>query len=112
MHQFLTSQPAVERQPSPMTDTQLRRARPARQRASHPGFHAPSAASHRAARVLTPRELEVLRLVAQGLTNRAMARDLVLSEHAVCRHVTNIVRKLNVSSRTAAAAWGLHHQPV
>ncbi len=53
---------------------------------------------------LTPREREVLRLLAQGLTNRQIAERLVVSEHTVHRHVANILRKLDVSSRTAAAA--------
>jgi LuxR family maltose regulon positive regulatory protein len=53
---------------------------------------------------LTPREREVLRLVADGLTNRQIAERLVVSEHTVHRHVTNILRKLRLPSRTAAAA--------
>ncbi|MGH3040534.1 MAG: LuxR C-terminal-related transcriptional regulator, partial [Gaiellaceae bacterium] len=53
---------------------------------------------------LTAREREVLRLLADGLTNRQIAERLVLSEHTVHRHVTNILRKLDLSSRTAAAA--------
>jgi DNA-binding NarL/FixJ family response regulator len=53
---------------------------------------------------LTPREEEVLRLVADGLTNRRIAKRLVVSEHTVHRHVTNILRKLDVPSRAAAAA--------
>jgi DNA-binding NarL/FixJ family response regulator len=57
--------------------------------------------------VLTPRELDVLRLVAQGLTNPGIARQLVLSEHTVHRHLSNIFRKLNLPSRAAAAAWGV-----
>ncbi len=57
--------------------------------------------------VLTPRELDVLRLVAQGLSNPDIARRLVLSEHTVHRHLANILRKLNLSSRAAAAAWGV-----
>ena len=56
-------------------------------------------------RGLTRRELEVLRLVAQGKSNREIASTLVLSEHTVARHVQNIFRKLRVSSRTAAAAF-------
>ena len=59
-----------------------------------------------AATALTPRELDVLRLVAQGLSNPDIARQLVLSEHTVHRHLANILRKLNLPSRTAAAAWG------
>ena len=53
---------------------------------------------------LTPRELEVLRLLAKGLTNRQIAEQLVVSEHTVHRHVTNLLRKLDLPSRTAAAA--------
>ena len=60
-----------------------------------------------AASVLTPRELDVLKLVAQGLSNPDIARRLVLSEHTVHRHLANILRKLNLSSRAAAAAWGV-----
>jgi predicted ATPase/DNA-binding CsgD family transcriptional regulator len=57
--------------------------------------------------VLSPRELDVLRLVAQGLSNPDIARQLVLSEHTVHRHLANILRKLGLSSRAAAAAWGV-----
>ena len=65
------------------------------------------AGSGEAAAVLTPRELDVLKLVAQGLSNPDIARRLVLSEHTVHRHLANILRKLNLSSRAAAAAWGV-----
>ncbi len=57
--------------------------------------------------VLTPRELDVLKLVAQGFSNADIARRLFLSEHTVHRHLANILRKLNLSSRAAAAAWGV-----
>jgi pimeloyl-ACP methyl ester carboxylesterase/DNA-binding CsgD family transcriptional regulator len=53
---------------------------------------------------LSQREAEVLRLVAEGLSNREIASSLVLSEHTVHRHVANILRKLTQSSRAAAAA--------
>ena len=53
---------------------------------------------------LTKREHEVLRLLADGLTNRQIAARLVVSEHTVHRHVSNILRKLDLPSRTAAAA--------
>ena len=53
---------------------------------------------------LTPREREVLALLAEGLTNRGIAERLVVSEHTVHRHVTSILRKLDLPSRTAAAA--------
>jgi DNA-binding CsgD family transcriptional regulator len=54
---------------------------------------------------LSPRELEVLRWVAAGKTNRAIARQLGLSEKTVDRHVSNIFVKLDVSSRAAATAY-------
>lgn len=53
---------------------------------------------------VTPREREVLGLLVEGLTNRQIAERLVVSEHTVHRHVTNILRKLELPSRTAAAA--------
>ena len=65
-----------------------------------------AAASDEAASVLTPRELDVLKLVAQGLSNPDIAQRLFLSEHTVHRHLANILRKLGLSSRAAAAAWG------
>jgi DNA-binding CsgD family transcriptional regulator len=58
---------------------------------------------------LTPRELEVLRLVAAGRSNRQIASALVISEHTVARHVQNIFRKLDVSSRAAAGAYAFQH---
>jgi DNA-binding NarL/FixJ family response regulator len=61
---------------------------------------------------LSPRELEVLRLVAAGKSNREIATALVVSEHTVARHVQNIFTKLRVSSRTAAAAFAYEHQLV
>lgn len=54
---------------------------------------------------LSPREVEVLRLVAAGKTNRAVATELALSERTVERHVSNILTKLGVGSRTAAAVY-------
>jgi predicted ATPase/class 3 adenylate cyclase/DNA-binding CsgD family transcriptional regulator len=66
-----------------------------------------AAVSGEAVTVLSPRELDVLKLVAQGLSNPDIARRLVLSEHTVHRHLANILRKLNLSSRAAAAAWGV-----
>lgn len=54
---------------------------------------------------LSAREREVLRLVAAGKTNRQIGAELFISEHTVARHLSNIYRKLGVSSRTAAAAY-------
>ena len=67
----------------------------------------PGPAAH--AHGLTSRELEVLRLVASGKTNRAIAAELYLSERTVHRHVTNIFGKLGVGSRTAAVAYAIEH---
>jgi predicted ATPase/DNA-binding CsgD family transcriptional regulator len=53
---------------------------------------------------LTRREMEVLRLVAEGMSNQQIAESLVLSEHTVHRHISNVLGKLGVSSRTAAVA--------
>jgi DNA-binding NarL/FixJ family response regulator len=63
-----------------------------------------------AAAGLTARELQVLRLVATGLTNRALADELGLSEKTVARHVSNIFNKLGVSSRSAATAYAFEHR--
>jgi DNA-binding CsgD family transcriptional regulator len=61
---------------------------------------------------LSARELEVLRHVAAGKTNREIAAELFVSEHTVARHVQNIRAKLGVSSRTAAAAFAFEHRLV
>lgn len=54
--------------------------------------------------VLTPRQIEILRLISTGLNNQAIADRLFISEHTVHRHVANTLTKLNVSSRSAAVA--------
>jgi ATP/maltotriose-dependent transcriptional regulator MalT len=59
---------------------------------------------------LTPRELQVLRLLATGKTNRSIAEDLVLAEKTVDRHVSNTFAKLGVSSRAAATAYAYQHR--
>jgi ATP/maltotriose-dependent transcriptional regulator MalT len=61
---------------------------------------------------LSRRELEVLRLVATGKSNREIAASLVISEHTVARHVQNIFAKLRVSSRAAATAFAFEHDLV
>jgi DNA-binding CsgD family transcriptional regulator len=61
---------------------------------------------------LTGRELEVLKLVAAGKTNREIAAELVVSEHTVARHLQNIFAKLGVSSRTSATAFAFEHELV
>ncbi len=59
---------------------------------------------------LTARELQVLRLLTTGKTNRAIAAELVLADKTVDRHVTNIFTKLGVSSRAAATAYAYEHR--
>jgi DNA-binding CsgD family transcriptional regulator len=61
---------------------------------------------------LTTRELEVLRLVASGKSNREIAAALVISEHTVARHLQNIFAKLGLSSRSAATAFAYEHDLV
>jgi len=56
---------------------------------------------------LTPREVEVLQLVAQGMENQAIARQLVISDATVRTHVSNILSKLHLASRTQAALYAL-----
>jgi ATP/maltotriose-dependent transcriptional regulator MalT len=61
---------------------------------------------------LSARELEVLRLVAAGRSNREIAATLVISEHTVARHLQNIYAKLGLSSRAAATAFAFEHELV
>ena len=58
---------------------------------------------------LTEREIEVLRLVASGMTNRGIAARLNISEKTVARHMSNIFTKLDLASRTAATAYAYDH---
>ncbi len=71
------------------------------------GFLRPTAQS--GAGGLTAREMQVLRLVAAGKSNRAIAAELAISEHTVARHVQNIFAKLDVASRAAATAFAFEH---
>jgi DNA-binding NarL/FixJ family response regulator len=58
---------------------------------------------------LTAREVEVLRLVAAGKSNREMAAELFLSEKTIARHLSNIYGKLDLPSRAAATAYAYDH---
>lgn len=69
------------------------------------GKHSTSVPPH----PLTARELQVLRLIIAGKTNKAIAASLVLSERTIDRHVSNILSKLNVPSRAAATAYAYDH---
>ena len=74
--------------------------------------HAARRRPSRTAGGLTPRELEVLRLIAHGKTNRAIAGELDISEKTVARHVSNIFTKLDLSTRAAATAYAFTHRLV
>lgn len=58
---------------------------------------------------LTPREVEVLRLLAQGWTDAQIAEHLVISPRTVNRHTASLYSKLNVSSRAAATCYAIEH---
>jgi len=60
---------------------------------------------------LTPREHEIVTLIAQGLSNRQIADELVISPATAARHVANILAKLGFSSRTQVASWATRHEP-
>lgn len=60
-------------------------------------------------KALSDREVEVLRLVARGLSNREIAASLVISEHTVRRHLSNVFRKIGVASRAGATAFAFEH---
>ncbi|WP_460364701.1 response regulator transcription factor, partial [Actinocorallia lasiicapitis] len=62
------------------------------------------ARAQRAVSPLTPRELEISRLVARGLSNRAIAAELVISQATAARHVSNILGKLGLTGRAQIAA--------
>ncbi len=82
-----------------------RAVRASRRRPRSGAVSTPAGATHG----LSERELEVLRLVASGKSNREIASTLVISEHTVARHLQNIYAKLGISSRTAATAFAFEH---
>ena len=59
--------------------------------------------------VLTPREVEVIRLLTSGKSNQQIAQDLVISFNTVTNHVKNILGKTGCSNRTEAAAYAIRH---
>ena len=71
--------------------------------------HVAASPARTPAGALTPRELEVLRLIARGRSNRLIARDLALSEKTVKAHVSAILAKLDVADRTQAALYAVRH---
>ncbi len=58
---------------------------------------------------LTQREIEVLKLVAQGKSNRQIAETLCITEKTVTNHLTHIFTKINCDNRTAATAFAIHY---
>ncbi|NLJ25271.1 MAG: response regulator transcription factor [Firmicutes bacterium] len=58
---------------------------------------------------LTPREKEVLQLIAKGLANDEIAKSLFISKHTVKNHITNIYRKMGSRNRTKVALWAIRY---
>jgi DNA-binding NarL/FixJ family response regulator len=71
-----------------------------------PALREDSAAS---AAGLTDQELTIVKAVARGLTNRAIAKELFVTEQTVKFHLTNVYKKLGIANRTEAARWAFHH---
>jgi len=67
--------------------------------------------AHRVPNPLTRREHEIVLLIAQGLSNREIADELVISPATAARHVANILAKLGFTSRTQVASWATRHEP-
>ena len=76
---------------------------------ARPDIARAEALARRGARGLTRREVEVIGLVARGESNRAIARELAISERTVDRHVSNILMKLALPSRSAATGYAYEH---
>ena len=68
-------------------------------------------ATRRGPSPLTPREHEIVLLIAQGLSNKEIADELVISPATAARHVANILGKLGFTSRTQVASWASRHEP-
>lgn len=71
----------------------------------------PSAEPARPVDDLSPRELQVLRLVTRGLANKQIARNLGISESTVKAHISSVFRRIGVTDRTSAAVWARDHLP-
>jgi two-component system nitrate/nitrite response regulator NarL len=72
-------------------------------------FAAPKSEPTRAHDALSPRELQILRCLKSGMSNKAIARELNISEATVKVHLKALLRKVRVSNRTQAAVWALNH---
>jgi non-specific serine/threonine protein kinase len=71
----------------------------------------PSAAAGSGGAPLTPRELQVARLIAAGRSNKDIAAELVISQRTAENHVEHILKKLGFTSRAQVAAWAAASQP-
>ena len=94
LHQTAAGQIVLSEALTPMLVTRLRDARPARPRDITQ---------------LTRREREILQLISDGMTNKAIARKLAISESTVKVHVKYLLKKMNLKSRLEAAVWALQH---
>jgi predicted ATPase/DNA-binding CsgD family transcriptional regulator len=79
--------------------------------AGEPAWTDPARSAHRGPGPLTPREHEIVRLIAKGLSNREIADELVISPATAARHVANILAKLGFTKRTQVASWATRHEP-
>ena len=108
------SQPAAGPSARPSAGGEPAWTDPVRLSAAGPRPAAPSrdtGGTHRAPSPLTRREHEIVMLIAQGLSNREIADELVISPATAARHVANILAKLGFSSRTQVASWATRHEP-
>ncbi|EIB96922.1 MULTISPECIES: two-component system response regulator NarL [Pantoea] len=94
LHQAAAGQIVLSEALTPILVTRLRDARPARPRDITQ---------------LTRREREILQLISDGMTNKAIARKLTISESTVKVHVKYLLKKMNLKSRLEAAVWALQH---
>jgi predicted ATPase/DNA-binding CsgD family transcriptional regulator len=100
-------------------DDAARYALAARPQASGPAAGEPAVSAprsdggngHRSLSPLTPREHEIVLLITQGLSNKEIADELVISPATAARHVANILAKLGFTSRTQVASWASRHEP-
>ncbi len=107
-------QPATGFSAGPSTGAEPAWTDPARLSVAGPRPAAPSrdtGGAHRAPSPLTRREHEIVMLIAQGLSNREIAGELVISPATAARHVANILAKLGFNSRTQVASWAARHEP-
>ena len=103
---------AEDAEPRRLTPRRGRGARRAHRDADAPGSdraRSRDRAEHRAARRALPREVEILRLVARGLSNRQIGEELFISEHTAANHVRSILRKTSCANRTEAATYAHRH---